>query len=75
MRTRQRTTATTSRYSAGIATVGPGPRSCAATKRDFVFRYRSAQHFLEVFRSYYGPMLKTFGALPPAGPGSGSGIR
>lgn len=29
----------------------------------FVFRYRSPAHFLEVFRTYYGPMNKTFGAL------------
>ena len=31
--------------------------------RHFNFRYRSAQHFLEVFRTYYGPMLKAFSAL------------
>ena len=34
-----------------------------ATSRNFVFRYRSAQHFIEVFRTYYGPMNKTFAAL------------
>jgi hypothetical protein len=32
-----------------------------------VFRYRSAAHMLEVFRSYYGPMLKAFAALDNAG--------
>jgi ubiquinone/menaquinone biosynthesis C-methylase UbiE len=31
--------------------------------RHFNFRYRSARHFLEVFRNYYGPMLKAFSAL------------
>ena len=31
--------------------------------RHFVFRYRSAEHMLEVFRSYYGPVLKAFAAL------------
>jgi len=31
--------------------------------RDFVFRYRSAAHWLEVFRSFYGPLLKAFAAL------------
>jgi ubiquinone/menaquinone biosynthesis C-methylase UbiE len=31
--------------------------------RDFVFRYRSPEHFLDVFRTYYGPMLKAFDAL------------
>jgi hypothetical protein len=34
-----------------------------AEPRMFVFRYRSAQHWLEVFRTYYGPMVKAFGAL------------
>jgi SAM-dependent methyltransferase len=32
--------------------------------RHFMFRYRSPQHWLEVFRTYYGPVLKTFAALP-----------
>lgn len=34
------------------------------TRKHFVFRYRSAEHWLNVFKTYYGPMLKTFGALP-----------
>jgi ubiquinone/menaquinone biosynthesis C-methylase UbiE len=34
-----------------------------ATSREFVFRYRSPAHFIEVFRTYYGPMNKAFGAL------------
>jgi SAM-dependent methyltransferase len=34
-----------------------------ATRRNFIFRYRSPEHFLEVFRTYYGPMNKTFAAL------------
>jgi ubiquinone/menaquinone biosynthesis C-methylase UbiE len=34
--------------------------------RAFVFRYRSAQHFLDVFRTYYGPVLKAFAALQPS---------
>jgi ubiquinone/menaquinone biosynthesis C-methylase UbiE len=38
-----------------------------ATARRFTFRYRSAEHWLEVFRTYYGPVLKAFAALgPPA---------
>jgi ubiquinone/menaquinone biosynthesis C-methylase UbiE len=41
--------------------------SLMAERRHFVFRYRSAQHFLDVFREYYGPMLKAFEALDPAG--------
>ncbi|MEJ8856290.1 methyltransferase domain-containing protein [Variovorax robiniae] len=35
--------------------------------REFNFRYRSPEHMLEVFRSYYGPMLKAFGALDAPG--------
>jgi len=34
-----------------------------AQPRMFVFLYKSPQHFLDVFRSYYGPMHKAFGAL------------
>jgi ubiquinone/menaquinone biosynthesis C-methylase UbiE len=33
--------------------------------RQFNFRYRSAEHFVEVFKTYYGPMLKAFAALEP----------
>jgi SAM-dependent methyltransferase len=36
-------------------------------RRMFVFRYRSAEHFLEVFRTYYGPVLKAFAALDAQG--------
>ena len=38
-------------------------RDIHAPSRDFVFRYRSPGHWLEVFRTYYGPMLKAFAAL------------
>lgn len=34
-------------------------------RRDFHFRYRSAAHFIDVFRSWYGPVHKAFAALPP----------
>jgi ubiquinone/menaquinone biosynthesis C-methylase UbiE len=40
--------------------------SIKAAQRTFAFRYRSPEHWLEVFRTYYGPVLKTFGALAPA---------
>jgi SAM-dependent methyltransferase len=33
--------------------------------REFVFRYRSPEHFIEMFRTWYGPTLKAFGALSP----------
>jgi SAM-dependent methyltransferase len=35
-------------------------------RRHFNFRYRSPGHFLDVFKSFYGPMLKAFAALDPA---------
>lgn len=34
--------------------------------REFVFRYGSAQHWLDTFRAYYGPTLKAFAALDEA---------
>lgn len=43
-----------------------GPHSIDLTQRHFVFRYRSPAHWLEIFRTYYGPMLKAFAALAPA---------
>ena len=36
----------------------------AVTQRVFNFRYRSAPHFVDIFRTWYGPVLKAFGALP-----------
>jgi ubiquinone/menaquinone biosynthesis C-methylase UbiE len=41
--------------------------SIAIVPRQFMFRYRSPQHFVDVFRDYYGPMLKAFEALDAAG--------
>jgi len=37
------------------------------TPRTFVFRYRSPHHFLDVFRTWYGPMERAFASLPPEG--------
>jgi len=34
--------------------------------RIFNFRYRSPEHFLDVFKTFYGPVLKAFAALDPA---------
>ena len=36
-------------------------------RRSFNFRYRSPAHWLEVFRTYYGPTHKAFAALDAAG--------
>jgi hypothetical protein len=42
---------------------GKSAREIRTASRAFTFRYRSATHWLEVFRTYYGPMTKTFAAL------------
>jgi ubiquinone/menaquinone biosynthesis C-methylase UbiE len=44
----------------------PRATSAKSTQRNFVFRYRSPGHWLELFKTYYGPVLKTFAALEPA---------
>jgi ubiquinone/menaquinone biosynthesis C-methylase UbiE len=44
----------------------PHASSIKSAQRNFVFRYRSPEHWLEVFKTYYGPLLKTFAALEPA---------
>lgn len=38
-------------------------RSIAIVPRMFVFRYRSAAHFIDTFRNWYGPLHKAFAAL------------
>ena len=42
---------------------GKTAQEIRTTSREFAFRYRSPTHWIEVFRTYYGPMNKTFGAL------------
>lgn len=44
----------------------PHATSMTAEPRNFVFRYRSPEHWLEVFKTYYGPVLKAFTSLSPA---------
>lgn len=39
--------------------------SVAAESKKFAFRYRSPQHFVEIFRNYYGPVVKAFAAIEP----------
>jgi ubiquinone/menaquinone biosynthesis C-methylase UbiE len=40
--------------------------SIKAEPRLFNFRYRSPEHFLDVFKTFYGPVLKAFAALDAA---------
>ena len=42
---------------------GEGIASLRTTKSDFIFRYRSASHWLDHFGTYYGPMVTTLKAL------------
>jgi ubiquinone/menaquinone biosynthesis C-methylase UbiE len=34
-------------------------------EKEFAFRYRSPEHWIEVFRNWYGPVHKAFAALTP----------
>ncbi len=45
---------------------GNDVRSLAVRRRQFVFRYRSPEHWLDTFRTYYGPMFKAFSAVDGA---------
>jgi len=40
--------------------------SIRAEPRMFNFRYKSPEHFLDIFKTYYGPVLKAFAALDVA---------
>lgn len=42
---------------------GRDARRISTVSRQFTFRYHSPAHWIDVFRSYYGPMHKTFAAL------------
>jgi len=45
------------------STFAPAAFALVAQPRHFNFRYRSPEHFVEIFRAYYGPTLKAFEAL------------
>ncbi len=46
------------------ALFGEQAANVQAQSRMFQFRYRSAAHFLDVFKRWYGPVHKAFAALP-----------
>ncbi len=48
-------------------TFGSHARTLAIADREFIFRYRSPDHFVEIFRTYYGPVHKAFLALDAGG--------
>lgn len=43
---------------------GDSAAKIETTSKLFNFRYRSAAHFIDVFRTWYGPVHKAFAALP-----------
>jgi SAM-dependent methyltransferase len=49
-----------------VGLFGPQASDIRCVRRHFNFRYRSAAHWIEVFRSFYGPTHKAFGALDDA---------
>ena len=46
---------------------GAAASSIEVTRRQFHFRYRSAAHWVQVFRELYGPTHKAFAALDAQG--------
>jgi len=46
---------------------GPRAADIRTERKFYAFRYRSAAHWIDVFRTYYGPTLKAFAALDDAG--------
>ena len=52
---------------------GDAISSLEIARRTFTFRYRSPEHWIEFFRTYYGPTQKAFEALDEAGQGAYAG--
>jgi ubiquinone/menaquinone biosynthesis C-methylase UbiE len=46
---------------------GPASVAIKTEPRYFNFRYHNAEHFVDVFKTYYGPLLKAFAALDEKG--------
>jgi ubiquinone/menaquinone biosynthesis C-methylase UbiE len=43
-----------------------GPKAMiAAESKNFIFRYKSPKHWVEIFRTFYGPVVKAFAAIDP----------
>lgn len=50
-----------------LQTLFGGAAAVDHTVRDFPFRYESPEHFVDIFRTFYGPVHKAFAALDPSG--------
>jgi SAM-dependent methyltransferase len=46
---------------------GPHATDIRTQRRTYTFRYRSAEHWIDVFRAFYGPTHKAFAALDEGG--------
>ena len=46
---------------------GPHASDIRTERKIYPFRYGSAEHFIDFFRTYYGPTHKAFAALDEAG--------
>ncbi|HOX27170.1 MAG TPA: methyltransferase domain-containing protein [Candidatus Krumholzibacteria bacterium] len=46
---------------------GPHAADLRTRRQTYTFRYRSARHWIETFRAYYGPVHKAFAALDENG--------
>lgn len=46
---------------------GPHAAAIQTVRKQYVFHYLSAEHWIDVFRRYYGPVLKAFAALDASG--------
>jgi len=49
-----------------VTLFGPQARSIRAERRNYMFRFESAEHWITIFRTYYGPVHKAFAALDDA---------
>ena len=49
---------------------GPYASDIRTARKNYVFRYRSPEHWVECFRAHYGPIHKAFEALDEAGQGA-----
>jgi ubiquinone/menaquinone biosynthesis C-methylase UbiE len=50
-----------------VSLFGPRAKDIQVKRKMFSFRYRSAAHFVQIFRDFYGPTHKAFGALDAGG--------
>ncbi|MDX2051792.1 MAG: class I SAM-dependent methyltransferase [Polyangiaceae bacterium] len=48
---------------ARLAQLFPNVSAVRSGRKNFVFRYLSADHFIDIFRTYYGPTHKAFASL------------